>query len=374
MKKLFLLIGMMLVLRTGFAMQGGWAGSDVTPGGSDTQVQFNDGGSFGGTSDLTFNKTTKVLTIGGTGSQLGFSGTMKIDGSTTNMLNILDSDSTNVYSLSSAGLATIPTINLGSSTGASLTAANGIVTLQGLKGGGVNENVTFDFETSSNTIGISSTTNATVSFTNTTYIGGIDKYLSMNKGTYQINFGMTSIGNDNLQLSIPCNHASGSGYFSLMETGDGANANRSPAATSVNPVFRIYSADASIATPWIDFSHDNTDGNIQTGLGKINLKPATDVTITTGNLVMNTVAKGIVLKQGANGKCGTFVLNGATAVDISNTSIAVTDVIIISLNTVGGTVGVQPHIVTITAATGFSVIGTAGDTSTYNYAIISNAA
>ena len=40
--------------------------SGGTPGGSDTQVQFNDGGSFGGDSDLVWNNTTNVLTINGT--------------------------------------------------------------------------------------------------------------------------------------------------------------------------------------------------------------------------------------------------------------------------------------------------------------------
>lgn len=93
-----------------------------------------------------------------------------------------------------------------------------------------------------------------------------------------------------------------------------------------------------------------------------------------GNFISNTAAKGLVLKRGANGKCGTFVANGVTPVTITNTSIAITDCIIISLNTVGGTVGVQPHVATITAATGFTVVCTALDTSTYNYAIISNAA
>lgn len=34
------------------------------PGGADTQVQFNDGGAFGGDADFTFNKTTNVLTLG----------------------------------------------------------------------------------------------------------------------------------------------------------------------------------------------------------------------------------------------------------------------------------------------------------------------
>ena len=38
----------------------------TSPGGSDTQVQFNDGGSFGGDSDMVWNKTTNVLTVNGT--------------------------------------------------------------------------------------------------------------------------------------------------------------------------------------------------------------------------------------------------------------------------------------------------------------------
>jgi hypothetical protein len=35
-----------------------------TPGGADTQVQFNDGGAFGGDSGLTYNKTSNILTSG----------------------------------------------------------------------------------------------------------------------------------------------------------------------------------------------------------------------------------------------------------------------------------------------------------------------
>lgn len=34
----------------------------VVPGGSNTQIQFNDSGAFGGDADLTYNKTTNVLT------------------------------------------------------------------------------------------------------------------------------------------------------------------------------------------------------------------------------------------------------------------------------------------------------------------------
>lgn len=93
-----------------------------------------------------------------------------------------------------------------------------------------------------------------------------------------------------------------------------------------------------------------------------------------GSLTFNTNTAGVILKRGANGLCGTFVANGATPVVVNNSNIAITDSIIISLNTIGGTVGVQPHVSAITGATSFAVTCTAVDSSTYNYAIIKNAA
>jgi len=41
------------------------SGGGGSPGGSDTQVQFNDGGAFGGDAGLAFNKTSGSLTVGG---------------------------------------------------------------------------------------------------------------------------------------------------------------------------------------------------------------------------------------------------------------------------------------------------------------------
>lgn len=49
-----------------------------TPGGSDTHVQFNDGGAFGGDAGMTFNKTSNELTVAGQsffGAGLSISGT-----------------------------------------------------------------------------------------------------------------------------------------------------------------------------------------------------------------------------------------------------------------------------------------------------------
>ncbi|NQV88214.1 MAG: tail fiber domain-containing protein [Parcubacteria group bacterium] len=58
--------------------------------GSDTQVQFNDGGSFGGDSGFTYNKTTDALTVSGFVNTSGITGGYKIDGNL-----ILQASSTN---------------------------------------------------------------------------------------------------------------------------------------------------------------------------------------------------------------------------------------------------------------------------------------
>lgn len=50
---------------TGTLDEVGAGGGGGTPGGSDTQIQFNDAGSFGGDVDLTWNKTTNVMTVAG---------------------------------------------------------------------------------------------------------------------------------------------------------------------------------------------------------------------------------------------------------------------------------------------------------------------
>jgi len=64
-----------VVVSTGLAFSGGnltaTGGGGGTPGGANTQVQFNDSGAFGGDADLTWNKTTNVLTLNGQLTQTG---------------------------------------------------------------------------------------------------------------------------------------------------------------------------------------------------------------------------------------------------------------------------------------------------------------
>ena len=60
---------------------GGGGGGSTSPGGSDTQIQFNDGGSFAGDSGLTYNKTTDTLSVTNLTSSNGISvsGSFKVN-------------------------------------------------------------------------------------------------------------------------------------------------------------------------------------------------------------------------------------------------------------------------------------------------------
>ena len=66
---------------------------------------------------------------------------------------------------------------------------------------------------------------------------------------------------------------------------------------------------------------------------------------------------------------GTFTMNGAAPVVVANAQRAAGDMVQFMLRTVGGTVGAYPSIKTRTNGSGFTVAGTASDTSIYEYRI-----
>ena len=70
------------------------------------------------------------------------------------------------------------------------------------------------------------------------------------------------------------------------------------------------------------------------------------------------------------GRTGTFTCNGTTPVVVANPLVTSNSAIVVTLKTVGGTVGAVPSIKTITPGTGFTISGTASDTSVYNYSIL----
>lgn len=76
------------------------------------------------------------------------------------------------------------------------------------------------------------------------------------------------------------------------------------------------------------------------------------------------------IQQGFFPVAGTFTNNGTSTVTTSNAAITASSQVLITLKTVGGTVGAIPHLLTITPGTGFATVGTASDTSVYNYTIL----
>lgn len=66
---------------------------------------------------------------------------------------------------------------------------------------------------------------------------------------------------------------------------------------------------------------------------------------------------------------GTVTANGTSSVSVSNTSVTANSVVVLTVKTVGGTVG-PAYVATTTSGTGFSIKSQSGDTSIYNYLII----
>jgi len=67
---------------------------------------------------------------------------------------------------------------------------------------------------------------------------------------------------------------------------------------------------------------------------------------------------------------GTFTATEGTDVTVVAPEVTADSVIVITLKTVGGTVGAVPVIQTITPGTGFTVDADSGDTSVYNYVVL----
>ena len=74
-------------------------------------------------------------------------------------------------------------------------------------------------------------------------------------------------------------------------------------------------------------------------------------------------------RQGFLPNSGNLTLTGTTVVTVTNTNITSFSQISFTVAAVQGTVGATPSVKTKTVATGFTVAGTALDTSIYNYKI-----
>jgi len=139
--------------------------------GSDTQIQFNDGGTFGGDAGLTYNKTTDTLTIAGDLAVNG--GDITSSATTFNLLN------GTVTTLNLAGAGT--DINVGSNGAGSLYLKNAAVYISGTSvhagASTFNGNVTLG-DASADTVTVNGTTTfagaaVTTTFAGNSQVGGL---------------------------------------------------------------------------------------------------------------------------------------------------------------------------------------------------------
>ncbi len=96
-----------------------------TPGGADTQVQFNDGGSFGGDSAFTFNKTTNVLTIEDISGVSGTVFSITTPDSNTNTEITIESGSAVSGNTNGGNLFLLSGVGFGSGAGGAFSFAAG---------------------------------------------------------------------------------------------------------------------------------------------------------------------------------------------------------------------------------------------------------
>jgi hypothetical protein len=91
--------------------------------------------------------------------------------------------------------------------------------------------------------------------------------------------------------------------------------------------------------------------------------------LAENDITLDLRAASVAALAARGAQAGTFTATGATPVTVADPNVTANSAIIITLKTVGGTVGAAPAVKTITPGTGFTVAATAGDDSVYNYAV-----
>jgi hypothetical protein len=89
---------------------------------------------------------------------------------------------------------------------------------------------------------------------------------------------VTTTGNDTFQIA-PVPAAGRSAAVAIVNQSHVGVANRSPATEHVDPTLYVYSSDGAQALDYVRVSHDQTDGVIEAGAGRLRLKGASVVRI-----------------------------------------------------------------------------------------------
>ena len=110
------------------------------------------------------------------------------------------------------------------------------------------------------------------------------------------------------------------------------------------------------------------DGRLQEKMRKVTLPRLLEV--VSADFDISTAGKGLRVREGANAKMGTAVLNGSTEVTVPTTAVTASSRVFLTVNAPGGTVG-APYVSSRSAGASFGIRSTnAADTSTVAWLII----
>ena len=155
------------------------------------------------------------------------------------------------------------------------------------------------------------------------------------------------------------------------------------ATTGANPLIHQHHPVATTKALGVDVSGDSSmrwivqaDGTQAWGTGG----KARDTTLTRlgvaqlgtpdSDLVIGLAGRGLKIKEGADAKMGTLVLDGATPVTVNTTAVTADSRIFLTIQAPGGTPGGIAYVKERVAGASFSVVGAAGDTSTVAWLLV----
>ena len=110
----------------------------------------------------------------------------------------------------------------------------------------------------------------------------------------------TTTGNDTLQAVVTTSSSQYSGAFALINTLGQGSGTRSPGVTHSNPNFYVYSADNTNANDFLRFEHDQTNANIVSGDGAINIQPSNSLVNIMGGISAAGSATNAQIKLSSN--------------------------------------------------------------------------
>jgi len=268
------------------------SGGGGTPGGSNTQVQFNDSGSFGGTSGFVFTKTNGQLSLPSNGwYELG--GNLLAYASSTNQDTI--------FGLNAGGKNATTSATVGTNTAIGYFSLNSLIT-------GVDDT----------SVGYQSMKNVTSSFDNVAV--GDQTLLSLTSGSardtalgFQAGQAISS-GSDNTSIGNGAGSASGSNTLSFMtavgssaltnDTGSGNTALGYKAANSLTSGTFNIAIGANVTPVSNTASGQLTIGNVLFGTG-----------LYSGSTVASSTTSGGAIGVGSTTPFATFAIGGTSGTD-----------------------------------------------------------